>query len=152
VSSFIFAILIVSLDRVGKRFPSGHLTVGYTAGTWLPATVVVLVLAAQDPGLYSWQDQVREALSRPAIARDVILLTVFCSVLANYLFTVFQPRLTPARAALIYLLEPVFATCFSMTIGHDQLTVRLAVGGGFILLGNVIVEMPKLWRDLRRPA
>jgi len=150
-SSVIFAILIVSLDRVGKRFPSGHLTAGYMLGTWLPAIVVALVSAAQGPGLYSWLDQVRKALAQPAIARDVILLTVFCSVLATYLFTVYQPRLTPARAALIYLLEPVFATCFSMTIGHDHLTARLALGGGFILLGNVIVEMPKLWREFRRP-
>jgi drug/metabolite transporter (DMT)-like permease len=152
LSSLIFSILIVSLDRVGKRFPSGHLTAGFLMGTWLPATVVALVLASQNPGWYSWQNQVRQALTRPAVARDVILLTIFCSVLANYLFTVYQPRLTPARAALIYLLEPVFAACFSMSIGHDQLTPRLALGGGFILLGNVIVETPKLWREFRRPA
>lgn len=152
LSSFVFSILIVSLDRVGKRFPSGHLTAGYMVGTWLPATVVALVLAAQDPGLYSWHDEVRKVMVRPAVARDVVLLSVFCSFLANYFFTVYQPRLTAARAALIYLLEPVFAACFSMSIGHDHLTGRLALGGGFILVGNLVVEMPKLWRERRRLA
>jgi drug/metabolite transporter (DMT)-like permease len=53
---------------------------------------------------------------------------------------------------LVYLLEPVFAACFSLGIGHDQMTVRLALGGGFILFGNLVVEMPRLWREFRRPV
>lgn len=152
VSSVIFAIMIVTLDRAGKRFSSGHLTAGFLLGTGLPATIVALCLAARSPGWWIWQDQVLTVTARPAVARDVLLLTVLCSVMATHLFTVYQPRLTPARAALIYLLEPVFATLFSMSIGHDALTLRLAVGGGFILLGNFVVEMPKLWREFRRPA
>jgi drug/metabolite transporter (DMT)-like permease len=151
ISSVIFAIMIVTLDRAGKHFPSGHLTAGFLLGTGLPAALVVASLASQTPGWSIWQDQVLTVMARPAVARDVLLLTVLCSVVATHLFTVYQPRLTPARAALIYLLEPVFATLFSMSIGHDELTFRLALGGGFILLGNFVVETPKLWREFRPP-
>ncbi|HEV8062014.1 MAG TPA: DMT family transporter, partial [Gemmataceae bacterium] len=35
ISSMAFAVMIVLLDRVGKQFPSGHLTTGYLAGTGL---------------------------------------------------------------------------------------------------------------------
>lgn len=152
LSSVIFAIMIVTLDRAGKHFPSGHLTGGFLLGTGLPAAVVALCLAAQSPGWWTWQAQVRAVMARPAIARDVLLLSILCSLVATHFFTVYQPRLTPARAALIYLLEPVFATLFSMSIGHDELTLRLALGGGFILLGNFVVDTPKLWREFRRPA
>jgi drug/metabolite transporter (DMT)-like permease len=151
-SSVAFGIMIVALDRVGKLFPSGHLTTGYLAGTGLPALCVAVVLAMHQPGITSWLTQVHDVLIRPAVVRDVALLTVFCSVLATHFFTVFQPRLSAARAALIYLMEPVFATCLSLSIGHDALSTRLVVGGGFILFGNLVVELPRLWREFRRPA
>ncbi|CAN5444922.1 DMT family transporter [soil metagenome] len=151
-SSMVFGILIVALDRLGKKFPSGHLTAGYLAGTGLPAVFVALVIAFFQPGLNTWAIQVQDVLTRPAVVRDVALLTIFCSVLATHFFTVFQPRLSAARASLIYLLEPVFATCFSLSIGHDTLSTRLVIGGSFILFGNLVVELPRLWREFRRPA
>ena len=121
LSSVIFAIMIVTLDRVGKRFPSGHLTAGYLAGTGAPALVMALGLAARDPGLSIWQEQVSIVLARPAVVRDVLLLTILCTVLATHFLTVYQPLMPAARAALVYLLEPVFAACFSLSIGHDAL-------------------------------
>jgi drug/metabolite transporter (DMT)-like permease len=152
ISSMVFAVMIVSLDRVGKRFPSGHLTAGYLAGTGFPALVIAISLAVHNPGWSVWQEQLRLVLARPAVARDVVLLTILCTVMATHLLTVYQPRMPAARAALIYLLEPVFAACFSLGIGHDELTMRLILGGGFILCGNLVVEMPRLWREFRRPA
>ncbi|HEV8060832.1 MAG TPA: EamA family transporter, partial [Gemmataceae bacterium] len=116
------------------------------------ALVMALALAAHDPGWSIWQEQLRLVLARPAVARDVVLLTILCSVVATHFLTVYQPRMSAARAALIYLLEPVFAACFSLGIGHDELTTRLVLGGGFILFGNLVVEMPRLWREFRRPA
>jgi drug/metabolite transporter (DMT)-like permease len=152
VSTVIFAVMIVALDRLGKRFPSGHLTASYLAGTGLPALIVALVLAARGPSLNVWHEQVSMVLARPAVARDVVLLTILCTVLATHFLTVYQPRLPAARAALVYLSEPVFAACFSLGIGHDTLTLRLILGGAFILFGNLVVEMPRLWREFRRPV
>jgi drug/metabolite transporter (DMT)-like permease len=46
------------------------------------------------------------------------------------------------RAALIYLLEPVFAAAFSVAAGLDEVTPVLVAGGALILGGNLLVEVP----------
>ena len=55
------------------------------------------------------------------------------------------PNGPAARAGLIYFMEPVFATLFSVLSEHDEVTARLLVGGLLILLGNLLVELPA-WR------
>ena len=58
-----------------------------------------------------------------------------------------QCALVPAsRAALIYLLEPVFTAIVSVVAGYDPLSIPLLVGGALILLGNLLVELPRLLR------
>ena len=54
------------------------------------------------------------------------------------------------RAALIYLLEPVFAAAYSIAWGLDVLTLRLVTGGVLILGGNLLVELPLWLRDVRK--
>jgi drug/metabolite transporter (DMT)-like permease len=66
----------------------------------------------------------------------------------------YQPQVSPSRAALIYLLEPVFSSVFSVWLGYDQVTVPLLLGGGLILAGNLLVEVPG-WlrsRPIAQPA
>jgi drug/metabolite transporter (DMT)-like permease len=48
-----------------------------------------------------------------------------------------------SRAALIYLLEPVFSAAFSLWWRLDQLTGPLLLGGGLVLAGNLLVELPR---------
>src|SRR5262249_17045671 len=93
----------------------------------------------------SWMSSM---LHNPFILRDIAVLTVFSSVLAVYWMNTYQPHVPASRAALIYLLEPVFASILSVLWGHDALTDRLFLGGGLILGGNLLVELPA-W--LRRP-
>jgi drug/metabolite transporter (DMT)-like permease len=54
----------------------------------------------------------------------------------------YQPLVPPSRAALIYLLEAVFAAGFSVMLNIDDLTRRLVLGGALIIVGNVLVEVP----------
>jgi drug/metabolite transporter (DMT)-like permease len=65
---------------------------------------------------------------------------------------VYQPRISASRAALIYLLEPLFAALFSLAWGHDQLTRYLVYGGVLILAGNIVAELPSWIRERRREA
>ena len=55
---------------------------------------------------------------------------------------VYQPQISANRAALIYLLEPVFAAMFSVALGHESFTLYLFIGGSLILGGNLLVELP----------
>ena len=56
----------------------------------------------------------------------------------------YQPLVPPSRAALIYLLEPVFASVVSVWWGYEELSTALVLGGVLILTGNLLVELPRL--------
>jgi drug/metabolite transporter (DMT)-like permease len=138
----VFAFMIVVLDRWGRRVRPGNLTVGFLAGTGVPALVLAMAWSAHGTGLGPWLRWGSRMLHDPEALTDVCLLTIFCSVLTFHWMMTFQPRVPAARAALIYLLEPVFASVFSLLWGFDELSLRLLVGGGLIMGGNLLVELP----------
>jgi drug/metabolite transporter (DMT)-like permease len=144
LASFAFALFILGLDRLGRTVNSAHLTFVLIAVTGLPTVILAVALAAWQGGLNPWLIWLGEILRQPAVVRDVLLLTLISSMTATYLLSTYQPRVSASRAALIYLLEPVFAAILSIVVGHDLLSERLLLGGILILSGNALVELP-LW-------
>ncbi|MGO9830276.1 MAG: DMT family transporter [Myxococcaceae bacterium] len=62
-----------------------------------------------------------------------------------------QARTTAVRAALVYALEPVFATAYSVGLGRERLGQRELVGGSLILVGVLVSELgPVGWRGALR--
>src|SRR5439155_4667203 len=149
LSSLAFAFFILSLDRLGRTVNSSHLTLVLIAATGLPTLFLAVGLAAWQGNLVAWLIWLMEILRQPAVVRDVLLLTLLSTILATHLMSTYQPRVPASRAALIYLLEPVFAAALSIVVGHDSVTGRLLLGGALILSGNALVELPLWLRDLR---
>jgi drug/metabolite transporter (DMT)-like permease len=149
LSSVAFAFFILSLDRLGRTVNSSHLTLMLIAVTGLPALFLAVGVAAWLGQLIPWLNWLMEILRQPAVVRDVLLLTMLSTILATHLMSTYQPRVSASRAALIYLLEPVFAAVLSIIVGHDSVTGRLVLGGALILSGNALVELP-LWIRNRR--
>lgn len=150
IASLFFAAQILLLDRMGRRYKAAHLTAGFLA-TVAVISLTVALIGAWPTGLISWSTWLWSMLTNGAIIRDLLLLTVLCTALTFHWMNVYQPRVAAARAALIYLLEPVFAALFSLALGHDPMTVGLLAGGGLILGGNLLAELPGLWRSQSRP-
>jgi drug/metabolite transporter (DMT)-like permease len=150
MASILFAVQILLLDRFGRRVRSNHLTVGFLGITGGLALVGNLVLAGFGPGLGSWLAWLGDMLCQPIVLCDLLLLTLLSTVLAFHLMNVYQPQVSAGRAALVYLLEPVFASVFSIVWGHDPLTWRLLVGGCLILGGNLLIEVP-FWTQPKPP-
>jgi drug/metabolite transporter (DMT)-like permease len=150
LASVLFAVAIVLLDRLGRTVEAGHLTAGFLAVTGAASLLLAVLWAAGGPGTGAWLAWTATKLRDPLLLRDVGLLTVLCTVLAFHWMNVYQPQLPASRAALIYLLEPVFASVFSLAWGHDQLTRQLVLGGGLILGGNLLVELPVWWRNRKQ--
>jgi drug/metabolite transporter (DMT)-like permease len=148
--SFVFAVLIVMLDRLGRHVRPGHLTVGFLTATGVPALGLAVAWAATQGGVGLWLRWTWAMVSRPEIQVDLALLTVCCTVLAFHWMTTYQPRVSASRAALIYLFEPVFAATCSILWRMEDLTARLVMGGVLILGGNLLVELPGWFRG-RRP-
>jgi drug/metabolite transporter (DMT)-like permease len=144
LSSFAFGLFILSLDRLGRSVNSAHLTLILIAVTGLPTLFLAVAVAAWQGQLVPWLTWLGEVLRQPAVLSDVLLLTLLSTVLATHLMSTYQPRVPASRAALIYLLEPVFAALLSILLGHDAVSGRLLLGGALILGGNALVELP-LW-------
>jgi drug/metabolite transporter (DMT)-like permease len=147
IASLIFAVQILLLDRFGKRVRPGHLTFSFIGVTGIAAAFLACSEAARGPGIAAWLDWVVGMLRDPHIIVDLALLTVLCTLLAFQWMNAYQPHVSASRAALIYLLEPVFAAVFSVLWGHDAVTLRLLLGGAVILGGNLLVELPGMLRE-----
>lgn len=140
-----FAIHLVILSEVASRHDPVRLTVVQlvTVGSGCLAATVIgqAVVALRDdgsPGIGTLDGQ-------------VVLAAAFTGVFATalaFLLMAWGQRVVPAtRAALIFLLEPVFAAGLSWLTG-DPLTAAGAAGGGLILAGVLVAEVA----TARRPA
>jgi drug/metabolite transporter (DMT)-like permease len=71
----------------------------------------------------------------------VLYTAIAAGILVLLLQTWAQARITPTKAAIVMMLEPVFAAGFAVALGVDDLTIRMVVGGSMILAATLIVEL-----------
>jgi drug/metabolite transporter (DMT)-like permease len=150
-SSVLFAAQLLVLDRLGKSMDPAHLSASFLATTGALGVACSLGVAMRGPGVEAWWGWTLGMLSRREILVNLLCQTIFPTVLAFHWMNSCQPLVPVTRAALIYLLEPIFSSAFSVMWGPDRLSVRLVLGGALILAGNLLVELPRLiplWRRM----
>src|SRR5262249_36350216 len=113
------------------------------------ALLLVGGLAAVQPWGLDWVQATADLLRDPFVLLDLTLLTLLSTALAFHWMATYQPRVPASRAALVFLLEPVFGAIFSVAWGHDMLTFPLMLGGCLLLGGNLLVELPGWLRSRR---
>jgi drug/metabolite transporter (DMT)-like permease len=74
----------------------------------------------------------------------LLYLAFVCSTLALSLQIIGQRYTSPTLAALIFLLEPVFALIFSRIILQETLSSQQMIGAGLLLLSTVIATIDKI--------
>jgi drug/metabolite transporter (DMT)-like permease len=131
-----FTAQILAVDHFGQKTDASRLT-----------TVMLLAAAAFSAAVAIWGGGA--GLFRPsaaiALARDFTFswtflgLVLFSSVLAMTLMNAFQPRIAPATASVVYCLEPVFGTLFSVAFGTELLTASTLAGGAIILAAVLLI-------------
>lgn len=143
--AFVFAIHILATDVVTKRHDP--LAVTLTSFVWVAlggAATLALGLRSIEP----------ERLGALLAARDFVLplalSSLLATVLALSLMNLFQRELDPVRAAILYAIEPVWAALAAIGIGMSVPDPWLWVGGGALLLGNLLAELGPLWSRRRR--
>ena len=72
---------------------------------------------------------------------SVLYMALVAGALALVAQTWAQAHLAPTRAAIIMTMEPVFAAFFAVLFGGESLTVRMLVGGAFVLIAMYTVEL-----------
>jgi drug/metabolite transporter (DMT)-like permease len=81
---------------------------------------------------------------RPAVVSGILITGLFATALAFTVQAWAQKYTTPARTALIYMLEPVVAWATSYLLAGEGLSRRAAAGAALILGGVLLVELKPL--------
>lgn len=80
------------------------------------------------------------------VAGALIFCALFATVIAFYLQMKYQQHIPAPKAALIYTLEPVFASLFAYLINNDHITQQTLLGGAIILMSLLMPLLPKVFR------
>jgi drug/metabolite transporter (DMT)-like permease len=163
----VFTLQILLIDRYSRRMSAGQLTPGmFVATLGIGVCLFVSGHAMQPParGAAAWSGLLADL---PFLVL-VFVMSVFCTVLAFYWMNKYQAHVSPAQAALIYTLEPVFAALWAMILpdmitsltnayvhssGAAAATFRLnyvserpgwelLIGGSLVVLGNLLALLP----------
>ena len=71
----------------------------------------------------------------------LLLSSFFGTFVALSLVNYYQKYINPVRAAILYALEPVWATIFAVGTGVTEFNFWLLIGGSCLLVGNLIAEL-----------
>lgn len=125
----LFGMYIVYLDMVADAMSTAQLTFLQLAAT--------AVLAGAGTMLF---EEVRWTASGGSLA-TLAYLVVFATVIAMYVQTRYQKDTTPTRAAVIFTLEPVFASALAWLVLGEQFGPRALAGAALILGGVLLSEL-----------
>jgi drug/metabolite transporter (DMT)-like permease len=76
-----------------------------------------------------------------SLAGIVLFCGLFASAFAITVQTWAQARTSATRAAILFSMEPVFASALSVALGREALSGRMVAGGALILGGVVVSEV-----------
>ena len=71
----------------------------------------------------------------------LLLSSAFGTFGALAMVNLYQKHMDPVRAAILYALEPVWATLLAITMDMTEFTFWLILGGSALLIGNLIAEL-----------
>jgi drug/metabolite transporter (DMT)-like permease len=72
----------------------------------------------------------------------MLYMGLFATTLATLTQTFGQSVISSTRAAIIFALEPIFATFFAVLFGDDRITVQVIIGGTIVMVGIYISLIP----------
>ena len=132
LAAFLYACAILTTDRLTHgnidALASGIVQVGIIGA--LSLTASLLFEAPRLPsGMLEWT--------------GIVMLAVVCSGFGFTLQPVAQSGTTAERAGMFCASKPLVATILGIVFLHEAFTVQSAVGGGLILAGILISELPE---------
>ncbi len=156
VAALFFSGQILLVDRLGKRYDSMAFTPSMFAVVAVLASIVFAILRADIPEVAaSSQDGWMALVVQPRFYLMIGVLCLFPSLLAFAWMNKYQPTVSAVQAAVIYTLEPVFASLWAMvlpailsvacavTYGNETFSMPLVIGGGLVLMANVLALWPE---------
>ncbi len=84
----------------------------------------------------------KELWVNPTFIFAVIVTAVFCTSIAFWVQMFAQQHISSTKAALIFILEPVFAAFTAVVFADETLSIQTIIGGTFIVGGMLLSEVP----------
>src|SRR5205814_2215132 len=136
VGALLFTVQILTIDHFGQVADPTRLTLIMLASTSIASFILSLSLG----GAPFHRGAVRHSLiHNQTFLICFVLLALLSSMLSQYLMNRYQPLIPPATAAVVYCLEPVFGTLFSVAFATERLSAITMIGGVIIILAVLIV-------------
>lgn len=126
IGSFFWAFQIISVGRYSKKFDLSRLLFFEISSTALGS--ILLLSFIKMPSLNNILDMIPY----------ILYLSIFCTIFTNMLQLYGQKLVSNVKAAIIYLMEPVFAYMLSFIMLGEQLSIRQFFGAFFIMLAMIL--------------
>ena len=126
IGSFFWAFQIISVGRYSKKFDLSRLLFFEISSTALGS--ILLLSFIKMPSLNNILDMIPY----------ILYLSIFCTIFTNMLQLYGQKLVSNVEAAIIYLMEPVFAYILSFIMLGEQLSIRQFFGAFFIMLAMIL--------------
>lgn len=158
VAAVFFSLQIMTVDVYGKKYDSTAFTPSMFATTAALSLLAFAALKSQVPETAA-EGWVALTL-QPRFFVLTGLLCVFPSLLAFAWMNKYQPHVSAEQAAVVYTLEPVFASTWAMFLPamlsvwcgivyvNETFTWPMVIGGALVLLANVLA----LWPEKSEPS
>ncbi|MEP7011000.1 MAG: DMT family transporter [Acidobacteriota bacterium] len=129
ISAFVFAVYVLAVETAVAREPIRGLVIvqfGLIALLAAPSLLIVPPTRAEFT----------------PYALFAILLTGVLATAAAFLCQLYaQQHLSAVETGVIFTLEPVFATAFSVAVGVEAWTHQLALGGALVMAAMLVTEL-----------
>jgi drug/metabolite transporter (DMT)-like permease len=135
VCAFFFALHIIFTQSITQRMDPLGVTITYFIIVSIGSFIISIFMGGMDT-FKLWELTLQQDVLFP-----LLCLGLLGSLFALLLLNLLQRHLHPVQAAIIYGLEPVWATMFALSLGLTNWSGWIAVGGSALLLGNVLVEL-----------
>lgn len=150
VCTTLFAAHITLLSRYSRRFDVRQLTVLQITSAavvfvilWLAFRACAVFLAGGHPLPEVIAQESVPLIWTGRVVWQIIYLSLVATVATFLLWTWGQSRMSATHAAIIFSLEPVFATIIAILVrgGGEWMGGRAALGAGLIFLGIIVSEL-----------
>ena len=135
ICAFFFALHIIFTQSITQRMEPLGVTITSFLIVSIGSLAISFLMGGEDT-FKLWELTLQQDVLVP-----LLCLGLLGSLFALLLLNLLQRHLHPVQAAIIYGLEPVWATMFALGLGLTEWTGWIAVGGTALLLGNVLVEL-----------
>ncbi|MBM9548841.1 DMT family transporter [Leptospira sp. 201903074] len=136
IGAFFFAIYIILIDIFSKKIP-----------TQILVSFEILLIAIVSTTLFPVESFfLNQSISIQFDLKfwiGILYTSVFATIFTTQIQARYQKAVPPARAGLLYSLEPVFSFFLAYLILGERLETVGAIGSGLTLFGIVFSEMGK---------